>query len=319
MNKNILITGGAGFIGINIAKKLRDLGNKITIYDNLSRESIRYDVDGLKINFVKGDIRDRTKLNNTLKNIDVVFHLAFINGTRFFYDNPKNVIDVGLEGILNLMKCMKKNNNKELYLASSSEVYQTPLRIPTNENEILKIPDVYNPRYSYGSTKAISEVISVHYGKEFLEKLIIFRPHNVYGPNMGKEHVIPSILNKVLLAKKNNLNFIEIEGSGKETRSFNYIDDFCYGIELLFNCENTFETFNIGSNDEIKIIDLVKKILFQLKIDLDIKTSKIKAGSTKRRCPDIKKISSLGYFAKTNLEDGLNKTINWYLKDFEQI
>jgi nucleoside-diphosphate-sugar epimerase len=103
MNKNILITGGAGFIGINIAKKLRDLGNNITIYDNLSRESILYDFESFKINFVKGDIRDELQLNNTLKNIDIVFHLAFINGTRFFYDDPKNVIDVGLLGILNLM------------------------------------------------------------------------------------------------------------------------------------------------------------------------------------------------------------------------
>ena len=98
MSKNILITGGAGFIGINIAKKLRSLGNNITIYDNLSRESIRYDFEGLKINFVKGDIRDEIQLNNTLKNIDIVFHLAFINGTRFFYDNPKNVIDVAYVG-----------------------------------------------------------------------------------------------------------------------------------------------------------------------------------------------------------------------------
>ena len=87
-------------------------------------------------------------------------------------------------------------------MASSSEVYQTPKKIPTDEKELLKVPDPYNPRYSYGASKMMTEIMSIHIGKKFLKKLIIFRPHNVYGPNMGNEHVIPEIINKIKYAVK---------------------------------------------------------------------------------------------------------------------
>ena len=85
---------------------------------------------------------------------------------------------------------------KELYIASSSEVYQTPVKIPTKETEMLKIPNVYNPRYSYGGGKIISELYGLHFAKKFLKKFIIFRPHNVYGKDMGNDHVIPEFINR---------------------------------------------------------------------------------------------------------------------------
>ena len=97
----------------------------------------------------------------------------------------------------------KKNKIKELYIASSSEVYQTPIKIPTDESEMLKIPDIYNPRYSYGGGKIISELLGIHYGKKHFKKLVIFRPHNVYGSDMGNDHVIPQFINRM---KKINTN-----------------------------------------------------------------------------------------------------------------
>ena len=113
-------------------------------------------------------------------------------------------------------------NNKigELHLASSSEVYQTPKSIPTDEKESLKIPDIYNPRYSYGGGKILTELMGIHYGKKFFNRLIIFRPHNVYGPKMGNEHVIPEFIKK--FKKLKNKNF-KIQGSGNEIRSFIFI------------------------------------------------------------------------------------------------
>ena len=215
-----------------------------------------------------------------------------------------------------MLSIVLKKNIKELYLASSSEVYQTPLTIPTSESEMMKIPDPYNPRYSYGAGKIISEILSINYCREILDKLIIFRPHNVYGPNMGKEHVIPELIMKAINAKKNKERKLLIQGDGKQTRSFNYIDDFCNGILLLLNDAKGFNTYNIGSKNEIQIKDLAEMIIKKLDYNLEIQITHEKIGGTKRRCPDISKICKLGYEEKVNLDIGLNNTIDWYVKNF---
>ena len=95
--------------------------------------------------------------------------LAYVNGTKFFYKQPIKILDIAVKGIINVIECCIKNNIKELYLASSSEVYQTPLKIPTDENEMLKIPDIYNPRFSYGGGKILTELMGIHYGKNTLK------------------------------------------------------------------------------------------------------------------------------------------------------
>ena len=167
-----------------------------------------------------------------LKKVDAVIHLAYINGTRYFYEKPDVILDVAIKGLINVFDGCKKYKIKELYLASSSEVYQTPLKIPTDENEMLKIPDIYNPRYSYGGGKILTELMGIHYGKKFFKRLIIFRPHNVYGPNMGNEHVIPEFVKKMKSIKN---KIFKIQGSGNEIRSFIYIDDFINAFDLILH------------------------------------------------------------------------------------
>ena len=195
--KTFLVTGGTGFIGSNISSLLVNKGHNVKIFDNNSRGSIQKIKNfKKKIKFIKGDIRNKQSLNKALKNTDAVIHLAYVNGTKYFYSKPVLVLDVAIKGILNVIEGCIKNKIKELYLASSSEVYQTPNKIPTDENEPLKIPNIFNPRYSYGGGKILTELMGIHYGKKFFKKLIIFRPHNVYGPNMGNEHVIPQFINR---------------------------------------------------------------------------------------------------------------------------
>ena len=131
-----------------------------------------------------------------------------------------------------------ENNIKELYLASSSEVYQTPPVIPTDENVALSVPDPVNPRYSYGGGKIICELMAINYGRKYFEKSMIFRPHNVYGPDMGWEHVIPqfALRMKDMCASISGktINF-PISGTGKETRAFVYIDDFIDGLKIMID------------------------------------------------------------------------------------
>ena len=156
--KKFLVTGGTGFIGSNISSLLVNKGHKVKIFDNNSRGSIQKIKNfKKKIKFIKGDVRNKQSLNKALKNTDAVIHLAYVNGTKYFYSKPVLVLDIAIKGILNVIEGCIKNKIKELYLASSSEVYQTPNKIPTDEMESLKIPNIFNPRYSnwtYGGCRS---------------------------------------------------------------------------------------------------------------------------------------------------------------------
>ena len=132
-------------------------------------------------------------------------------------------------------------------MASSSEVYHLPNKIPTDEKEAIKIPDIHNPRYSYAGGKILTELMGINNAK-FFNKMIIFRPHNVYGRDMGNEHVIPEIIGKVNKAK----TFIKIKGSGEQTRSFIYIDDFVKAFYLIFKKGKSLNIYNIGTQEKIK-------------------------------------------------------------------
>ena len=312
--KNFLITGGTGFIGSNISNLLIKNNHKVKIFDNNSRGSIqKIKKIKNKLKFIKGDIRNINHLNKSFKKVDAVIHLAYVNGTKNFYEEPVKILDIAVKGIINVIDCCIKNNVKELYLASSSEVYQTPNKIPTDENEPLKVPDVFNPRFSYGGGKIISELMGIHYGKKFFKKLVIFRPHNVYGPNMGYDHVVPEFIIRLMKMKKNNNNF-EIQGSGNETRSFIYIDDFISAFDLIIKKGKHLNIYNIGTQEKIKISRLAKIISSFFNKKIILKKKNIRKGSAKNRTPNINKLKKLGFKRKFSLSSGLSKTINWYKK-----
>ena len=308
MKKKYLITGGLGFIGRAIAKDLIKKNNSVVVLDNKFRDIKSDELDYTNCKIYKSDIRDKRSIKKAIKNIDVVVHLAFVNGTNFFYDEPKLVLDVALKGIINMLEICQEYSIPEFFLASSSEVYQEPPYYPADEKVPLSIPDPLNPRYSYAAGKIISEILLLN--TDFFKRFVIFRPHNIYGPNMGYNHVIPEIIKKVFKAKKN----LTIQGSGNHTRSFCYIDDFLKGFNLLLKKGKHKNIYNIGTEDELKIINLIKKIISISEKKLTIKKTKEKLGNVARRYPDIGKIKKLGYNPKTNLDNGLKKTFNWYYK-----
>jgi len=306
-NKTFLVTGGTGFIGSNIVKHLVKKNFKVKVFDNNSRGNInKIQSIKKKVKFIKGDIRSKKSLNSALKNVDAVIHLAYVNGTKNFYRYPVKVLDIAINGIVNVIDGCIKNKIKELYLASTSEVYQTPKKVPTDEKETLKIPDVHNPRYSYAGGKILTELMGIHYGKKYFKKLIIFRPHNVYGKNMGEDHVIPEFIKRFKALK--NKNF-KIQGSGNEIRAFIYIDDFVSAFEAILKKGKHLNIYNIGTSEKIKIKDLAKKISKIFKKKIVIKKTPLSKGSTTLRVPSIKKIKKLGFKAKYPLEKGLRKTV----------
>src|SRR3989338_368330 len=193
--KKYLVTGGTGFIGSALVKRLVKEGYNVRVIDNDIRgakESLK-EVAG-KIELIKGDVRNPEEVQKACKNVDSVIHLAYINGTEYFYKMPELVLEVAVKGMMNILDGCIKENVKELILASSSEVYQAAEKIPTDETAQLVIPDPLNPRYSYGSGKIISEILAINYGRKHFDRVLIFRPYNVYGPQMGWEHVIPQFV-----------------------------------------------------------------------------------------------------------------------------
>lgn len=321
MNKRILITGGCGFIGSYLVKKLVEQGNRVEVLDNLTRGSMDRLEDFRKdINWLDIDIRNESAIAQVLKGVDTVYHLAAINGTENFYKKPDLVLDVGIRGVLSIVNGCIKGGVKELVVASTAEVYQTPILIPTPENIELKLPNSINPRYSYGGSKIITELVAMNYGRKHFEKLQIFRPHNVYGPNMGWKHVIPQFINRLLEVQNSNDIKAKFTVMSKltETRAFAYIDDVIEGIILMQKNGSHREVYNIGNDYEISILNLAQTLMKVTNNHYEIVESEGLTGGTPRRCPDISKLRSIGYKPKVSLVHGLEKTYKWY-KDNQNV
>ncbi len=308
LKQNILVTGGSGFIGSAIVRYLVANGHSVTVLDNNSRGKIkRLDSIFNKIRFIKTDIRNLKKIKSIPGSFDTIVHLAYVNGTKFFYKKPFEILDIGVNGFLNILEFAKKKKVKNFFLASSSEVYQNPLKIPTDEKEMLKIPDIHNPRYSYGGGKIFSELYGIHFAKKYLKKFVIFRPHNVYGKDMGNEHVIPEFIKR--FRNIGNRNKFLILGTGKEIRSFIHIKDFIMGFDKIFTKGKNLEIYNIGTEKKVNIISLVKILSKIFNKKVIINRVKLLKGSPSKRCPNITKIKKLGFKPQISLKEGLKKII----------
>jgi len=164
--RRYLVTGGTGFIGSALVHRLLALGAQVRVLDDDSRGSPRRLAEVLdRVEIIRGDVRDAQVVRAAARGVDVLCHLAFVNGTQFFYEKPELVLDVGVKGMVNVLDACATHGIRRFILASSSEVYQTPPVIPTPEDVPLVVPDATNPRYSYGAGKLISEVMAINYGR----------------------------------------------------------------------------------------------------------------------------------------------------------
>ena len=322
MTNNILVTGGTGFLGSALSSKLVDLGYKVTVIDNNSRGSIGKIEHILnKVNYIEGDIRNKKDVKNAFKDCDTIFHLSFVNGTKFFYEKPELVLEVGIKGALNTLECSIEAGIDTYIMASSSEIYNQPTKVPTDETERAIITDIKNPRFSYAGGKLISEILTINYLKNTNIRNLIFRPHNIFGPDMGFEHVIPDLLKKIFIASNgwhSKKCTIQIQGTGNETRAFCYVTDAVDQLIYLMENGQKEEIYNIGMQKERTIKGLIEDISNYLDIEININASKALSGSTSRRCPDISKIKTIGYNVNDNYYNGLEKTISWYKKYYSK-
>ena len=313
--KSYLVTGGTGFLGSALVKRLVQSGARVRVLDDNSRGRSRRlaDVDG-QFEFVAGDIRDAAVVDKACQGIDVMCHLAYVNGTEFFYSKPELVLDVAVQGMVNVLDGCRKHGIRDLFLMSSSEVYQTPPTVPTDESAPLSVPDVTNPRYSYGGGKIISELMAINYGRTGFDRVVIVRPHNVYGADMGYEHVIPQFALRMSSLKNtpgDPLDF-PIRGSGEQTRSFVYIDDFTDGVMLALAKGEHLGIYHVGTLQEVTVSYLAECMGRTFGRNIRVVPGETPKGETNRRCPDIRKIAALGYAPKYTLESAMPAVAKWY-------
>jgi nucleoside-diphosphate-sugar epimerase len=315
--KKYLVTGGTGFIGSALVKKLIGEGHFVRVLDNNLRGSSQKlnHLIGPMLEIHSGDIRKYSDVLKAADGMDSIIHLAYLNGTENFYKHPDLVLDIGVKGMMNVIDVCKELEIKELVLASSSEVYQTPPIVPTDETVPLVIPDIHNPRYSYGGGKIICELMAINYGRKYFDKVIIIRPHNVIGPDMGTEHVIPQFALRMKELSINNpvgaLPF-SIQGTGNETRAFIYIDDFIEGFYLAMSKGEHLNIYHIGTEEERSIKDCVQEVASVFDRTIDIHYSELQQGSTLRRCPDTTKLKKLGFYPQITFSESIQRTASWY-------
>ncbi|HEY0625316.1 MAG TPA: SDR family NAD(P)-dependent oxidoreductase [Allosphingosinicella sp.] len=314
--RSILVTGGTGFIGSAVVRRLVNDGHRIRVVDNDLRGSAARlaDLEG-RFELAACDVRDVEAMTSAAEGMEMLLHLAALNGTENFYNRPDLVLDVGVRGMYAALDAARAAGVKEFVLASSSEAYQTAPVIPTPEDVPLMIPDPWNPRFSYGGSKLISEIMLANYHRDFFERAISFRPHNVYGPDMGWEHVIPQFALRIHdegQAQPDGVLPIKIQGDGSQTRAFIHIDDFLDGLMLVMFKGEHRNTYHIGTMAEVTMGDLVRLVGASLGREIDVVGAPLLEGSTERRCPDIGKLSNLGFAPQTSLRDGVAETARWY-------
>lgn len=310
--KHVLVTGGAGFIGANLCKKLLDNGCKVTAVDNLitsNGKNIKALSENPNFRFIKHDItKPFPKILNTRYFIlDTVFHLACPTGVSNLTKLAEEMLLTCSVGTQNVLKLALKNKAK-LVFTSSSEVYGNPEKFPQNENYTGNVNSV-GLRSPYEEGKRFSESLIIMYVRKYGLDASIARVFNTYGPLMSKDdsRVIPKFLNQIL----KNIP-LTVEGKGKQTRTFCYVDDLVDGLLLLEKRGRKGEVYNLGSDKEISIKNLAKEILKLTKSNAGIKNTHRPSHDHNGRRPTLIKIKKLGWKQKTNLKDGLIKTIQSY-------
>lgn len=313
-----LITGGAGFIGYHLAKTLADREQDITIVDNLSRGKIDQEflelTDRKNVTFIKADLTKRhatARLENTY---DHVYHLAAINGTRYFYERPVDVLTVNVFSTANILAWIADKEKKaKIVFASSSETYSgTPhIPYPTPEAMPLTIIDPTNPRWSYAGSKIYGELLMQAYAKTKNVRTSTIRYTNIYGSRTDKEHVIPRFIIDTLQHK----DPFPING-WRPTRTFCYVQDACDATIAIMETNKTDgKTINVGnSKEEVTMYDLATRIFRIAKWwPKTIRKLPHPTGSTMRRCPDTRLLKELtNYEAKTDLQTGLAIAYAWF-------
>jgi UDP-glucuronate decarboxylase len=312
--KRIVVTGGAGFIGSHLCERLINLGHNIICVDNLftgSIQNINHLTKHSNFEFVNHDIVLPIYFNN----VDEIYNLACPASPIHYNINPIKTVKTCTVGVINMLGLAKKNNSKIL-LASTSEIYGDPEIHPQTEDYFGNVNPI-GPRSCYDEGKRCSETLFMDYHREHDLKIKIIRIFNTYGPSMAVNdgRVVSNFINHALLNKD-----LIINGSGNQTRSFQYIDDLISAMIKMMNTNDDFiGPVNIGNPNEISINKLASIIMELTNSKSQIIYQDLPEDDPKRRNPDISLAKNkLNWRPVISLKTGLSKTIN-YFKQINEI
>ncbi len=307
-----LVTGGAGFIGSHLCERLLEEDHKVICLDNFitgRKENIKPLLKNKKFSLIEADVTKQNSIPSTLYPIRYIFHLASPASPVDYQQYPIETLMTNSLGTYNLLELARKNKAKFL-LASSSEVYGDPLKHPQKEDYFGHVNPV-GPRACYDEAKRFAEALTMSYFRQFNLDVRIARIFNTYGPKMKPDdgRVVSTFINQTLRNKP-----MTVFGDGKQTRSFCYISDMIEGLmAAMFKKNIQGEIFNLGTPQEVRIIELAKLVKKLTKSQSKIKFTKLPTDDPRRRKPNIAKARKmLKWEPMVNLEEGLKRTIEYY-------
>lgn len=314
----VLVTGADGFIGSHLVELLYQEGYEITALAQYNSFGNVGWLSSIKckenITMVSGDIRDLDFCQSIMKEIDIVYHLAALIAIPFSYIAPQSYLETNINGTMNVCIAAKNNKVKRVINVSTSEVYGTAKYVPIDEEHPLQ------PQSPYSASKIAAESIAMSFYNSFELPVTTVRPFNTYGPRQSARAIIPTIISQI------NQDIKEIKlGDISPTRDFNYVEDICRGIILVSKEDKLIgRVVNIGSNTENSIeiiVNLIQKIMNKnIKILTDKKRIRPKNSEVFRLNCDYSLLKSFtNYEPLTEIEVGLEKTIEWFIKPENKI
>jgi len=312
--KKVIVTGGAGFIGSHVVEKLIEKGADVTVLDTLQNGAIKNlsAVMG-KYTLIKGDCTDEDTLIRAFSKKDIVMNLAArVGGIEYNRTHQATMMRDNILIGTKAIEAARIAGVEKFLVVSSACVYARECTIPTPESEGFdSVPEPTNG--GYGWAKRMAEKLGMYYAEEFGMKVSIVRPYNCYGPrdhfDPKLSHVIPALIKRVIDGE----NPVKVWGTGAQTRAFLYVTDMAEGMILSVEKSKSPEPINLGTDEEISIKDLVKKIIILSNLKSDITFDITKPdGSARRNSDNTLAKSKIKFEAKVNLDQGLKKTIEWY-------
>lgn len=309
---SVVVTGAAGFVGLNLCKQLVEQGHDVKALDFAPDRTFE-----LKhMDWKKCDVTNREDILQYLdKDVDVVYHLAGVVGVKNYLSNPMGVINVNFESTRYIVEAAIKHNFTTLF-ASTSEIFGKNPKLPWKEDDDRVLGSTKRIRWVYSTSKALSEHLLFAEAQNYGIRNIIVRFFNLYGPLQKPVNVVPNMITSLIRGDP-----LSIYDGGKQTRCFTYIDDAIDAVtQLVKNSSIRNDAFNIGSDVETHIEDLANGILSMMGKGKEfiniVETSKSMGNNYEdigRRVPDVSKIYDvIGWKTTTPLSDGLKKTVEWY-------